>query len=108
MRQSVKVIVDRVGQAWLLDLDDIAAGPPEADIGNLIAHLATRPDTRLASPAAGLSHWQRRVIATLPPGARLDPARLAAYRELALARRLLKGRARGDVWAAAQLDEAMR
>jgi aminoglycoside phosphotransferase (APT) family kinase protein len=33
----------RTGAWWLLDLDDVSLGPPEADIGNFCAHVASTP-----------------------------------------------------------------
>ncbi len=39
----------------LIDLDDLALGPPEADIANFAAHLATSSDLYAGSPADGFA-----------------------------------------------------
>ena len=38
---AAQFIRDHAGKVWIVDLDDLALGPPEADIANFAAHLAT-------------------------------------------------------------------
>ena len=92
-----QVIHDAEGRSWLLDLDDLALGPVEADLGNLIAWLASQPlraprplTDRLVDSRATL------VAAWTGLGGRTDPAILAPYMTLALIRRALKRAESGD------------
>lgn len=85
-----QVIAGPDSVAWLIDLDDLAIGPVEADIGNLIANLATQD--HLPGPfAVRLEHWRQAV-----QGAwfRLDqaanPTWVEHFAALALIRRHLK------------------
>lgn len=72
-----QVICDAQGQAWLIDLDDLALAPPEADLGNLAAWMATQGRPR-----------------TMPLGDHLapeaDPVLLRHFQDIALLRRGLK------------------
>jgi len=71
---------DRVG---LIDLDDVALGPPELDIGNLVAHvelLGVRAGVPLTGPLRALLAAYRRC------GPVLDRALAARCRRLALLR----------------------
>ena len=88
-----QLIRDRRGRVWLLDLDDLAAGPPEADLGNFAAHLATRPETRRGEPLMGLTYWLTQVLVHAP-GA--DPGIAARYGRIALLRRALKLAEQGE------------
>jgi len=82
-----QIIRDRAGSIWVVDLDDMAMGPPEADLGNFTAHLATR------SPDRGLEvdQWvdqilyQWRLLNT-----QIDEECFQRYLALALIRRHLK------------------
>ncbi len=69
-----QVICDAQGQLWLVDLDDLALAPPEADLGNLAAWMATQ-DPPLPPPV-------------LPQQA--DPDLTAHFRAIAIVRRALK------------------
>ncbi|MFZ7092219.1 phosphotransferase family protein [Primorskyibacter sp. 2E233] len=85
-----QVIAAQDGVAWLIDLDDLAIGPVEADIGNLIANLATQDD--LPGPfAVRLEHWRQAVQGEW---FRLDqtanPTWVEHFAALALIRRHLK------------------
>ncbi|MGH2848750.1 MAG: phosphotransferase, partial [Thermoleophilaceae bacterium] len=74
------LVGERVG---LIDLDDVALGPPELDVGNLLAHvelLALRSGRSLCRPAATLLDG----YAETGPG--LDPALLGRCRALTLLR----------------------
>ena len=86
-----QVIRDAGGQSWLLDLDDLALGPVEADLGNLIGWLATQQGASDPTLGARLA-WARRVILaeweTLV--ASVDQQVLADYITLAICRRALK------------------
>lgn len=78
-----QVLCDHSGQAWLVDLDDLALAPPEADLGNLAAWMATQ-DPALPPLVA-------------PPQA--DPDLIAHFRDIALLRRALKLAENGQTWA---------
>ncbi|MGB3281159.1 MAG: phosphotransferase, partial [Pseudorhodobacter sp.] len=43
------------GEVWLLDLDDLAIGPPEADLANFAAHMAT------TDAGLGVAGWAEQV-----------------------------------------------
>ncbi len=90
-------IVDSGGAAWLLDLDDLAIGPAEADLGNFAAHLATRPETAAGRPLEALRRWCLLVgDAYLAEGGRAVAPLIDAYGRIALVRRALKLAGRGD------------
>ena len=92
-----QVIRDASGQSWLLDLDDLAHGPAEADLGNLIAWLATRP-LPSSQPLAERIRQSQAVVLTAwtAIGCRADHALLVPYTTLAVIRRALKRAERGD------------
>lgn len=78
------------GEVWLVDLDDLAVGPPEADLANLAAHLAT------TDPGAGIAEWAGRVCREWESlGGVLEPSVFARFLQLALLRRHLKLRSAG-------------
>lgn len=90
-------IIDGGGYVWLLDLDDVAVGDPEADLGNFAAHLATRPETSLQSPLDAMRHWQTEVLnAYAKTGKTANGFLTDAYGRIALVRRALKKAERGD------------
>lgn len=91
------------GTVWVLDLDDLAEGPPEADLGNFAAHLATRPETRKADLSEGFAVWLDATLAAyrLPADALLAQS----YGRIALLRRALKFADAGDL---SLLDEVAR
>jgi Phosphotransferase enzyme family len=72
-----QVLCDARGLLWLVDLDDLALAPPEADLGNLTAWMATQGLQDLSAPEQGLA-----------PGA--DPALTRHFFDIALLRRALK------------------
>jgi Ser/Thr protein kinase RdoA (MazF antagonist) len=74
------VIGDRVG---LIDLDDAALGPPELDIGNLLAHIELRV-LRAGGGLAGIAEPLLEGYAA--SGAVLDPLLLDRCRRLSLLR----------------------
>lgn len=88
-----QLIRDTAGKVWILDLDDLASGPAEADIGNFAAHLATRPETAAGLPLASFERWMSDILAIWPDS---DPALVRAYGRLALLRRSLKLAERGE------------
>jgi hypothetical protein len=90
-------IIDEAESAWLLDLDDLSEGDPAADIGNFAAHLATRDESARRNPSASLTAWLDAVLLAYgQAGGRVSPALAAAYGKLALIRRALKFRERGQ------------
>ncbi len=90
-------MIDEAGSAWLLDLDDLSEGDPAADIGNFAAHLATRDESGRRNPNASLPAWlDAALLAYSEAGGRVAPALAAAYGRLALIRRALKFRERGQ------------
>ncbi|MFK7941473.1 MAG: phosphotransferase family protein [Paracoccaceae bacterium] len=83
-------IVAPEGAVWLVDLDDMAVGPPEADLANVTAHLAT------TEPGPGIEAWSRRVCDPWTAlGHTADRPVFARYLHLALLRRHLKLRETG-------------
>lgn len=91
-----QVICDEQGVAWLIDLDDLAIGPAEADLGNLIANLATQ--AALPGPfAARLAHWRRSILGAWSRlGQRPRAPLVDHFTALALIRRHLKLREAGQ------------
>ena len=77
---------------WLLDLDDLSEGPPEADLGNFAAHLATTPGFDQGSFGEVVRRWLAEVCAAYPGAANRRLA--SAFQHLALLRRGVKLRAR--------------
>lgn len=102
-------ILDPNGQAWLLDFDDLAIAPAEADLGNFAAHLATRLDTCHSGYVPALRHW---LVLTLKAyreaGGRADPKLAESFGRIALVRRALKLSERGDGSVEAALREEFR
>jgi hypothetical protein len=90
-------VFDETGEPWLLDLDDLSEGDPAADLGNFAAHLATRDDFGRSRPNDSLSLWLEAALAAYSEaGGRAKPPLVAAYGRLALIRRALKFRERGN------------
>ncbi len=92
-----QTICDAMGRLWLIDLDDLALAPPEADLGNLAAWMATQAPgmlTQLATTARN---------SVLAVAADADPALTAHFQTIALVRRGLKLRIAGQGWVAEQL-----
>jgi Phosphotransferase enzyme family len=89
-----QLIEDAEARIWIIDLDDMGWGPPEADLGNLAAYLATRPETALGLPSIGATLWSERIAAAYGP---CDRDLLGHLAEIALFRRALKLAERGDV-----------
>ena len=83
-------IVEPSGAVWLVDLDDMAVGPPEADIANFAAHLATTVPSRGIAACAG---EVCRVWTGL--GGVVDPGVFTRLLHLSLLRRHLKLREAG-------------
>lgn len=74
------IVGERIG---LIDLDDVSLGPPELDLGNLLAHLElleVRSGQRLTQQREDLLRSYRSV------GLAIDEARLAYCRKLSLLR----------------------
>lgn len=88
---------DGTGKVWVVDLDDLALGPPEADLGNLAAWLATRARGHLGTQA----HTALDQVLALSP--RRDPALVGHFCRIALLRRSLKLAGKGQPWALEQL-----
>ena len=93
-----QVLRDGHGRIWLIDLDDLALAPAEADLGNLAAWQATQAQGRLAPALAGAIDQ----ILSRRPGA--NPTLVAHFGRIAVLRRALKLAHRGQPWALAQLD----
>ena len=78
------------GTMWVVDLDDMALGPPEADLANFTAHLAT------SLPERSTPDWSDRVCqAWAGIGQFLDHNSFACFLRFALLRRHLKLREAG-------------
>jgi hypothetical protein len=88
---------DRSGIVWLVDLDDLALGPPEADLGNLAAWMATNVEGNLEKrtcDAMAKVHSLSR---------QSDPALIVHFSRIATLRRALKLAEKGLPWASAQI-----
>ncbi len=93
-----QVLCDVMGKVWLVDLDDMALAPREADFGNLAAWMATQaegPLDELAQTALA------RVLAVAPDA---DPDLARHFCRIALVRRALKLAGKGQPWALRQLS----
>jgi hypothetical protein len=101
-----QLVVDATGVAWLLDLEDLAAGPVESDLGNFAAHIATRPETWRGPVLQGFEHWLGRTLeAYRSVGGVAQRAVTRNYGRIALIRRALKLRERGDPSVLIELAE---
>ena len=86
-----QLIRDEAGRVWVIDLEDMARGPVEADLGNFAAHLATRPETRRGDLATGVRVWSDRVRDAWDRlGEACEPALFRRHVDIALTRRALK------------------
>lgn len=93
-----QVIRDGRGQTWLIDLDDLALGPAEADFGNLAAFLATQRPGPLPDMA------RQAIAGIVAEATSADPALVGHFCDIALVRRALKLRERGLDWVIRQLQ----
>jgi hypothetical protein len=93
-----QTILDASGEVWLVDLDDLALAPPEADLGNLAAWRATCTEGNLDLQARAAMLG---VLALMPDA---DPALTGHFMQIALVRRALKLAGRGQPWALDQLS----
>lgn len=83
-------ILEKSGTVWIVDLDDLAVGPPEADLAGFTAHLAT------TLPGCGIAAWSGRLCRTwVGQGCNLDRTVFAQFLRFALLRRHLKLREAG-------------
>lgn len=83
-------IAEPAGKVWIVDLDDLALGPPEADLANFAVHLAT------TDQAAGIAGWAGRVCRIWTgQGGTIDQAVFTRFLQFALLRRHLKLREAG-------------
>lgn len=91
------------GAVWLVDLDDLALGPPEADLANFAAHLATTiPGAGIADCATQVRRaWQALCVP-------VNAAHFTRFLHLALLRRHLKLRAAGRPDFAAEILAYLR
>jgi len=79
-------------RAWLLDLDDLALGVPESDIGNFIAHLSTSADLMFGDVLQDFMSLEALLSEryTALCHKRLNPVQTGFYGAAALLRRALK------------------
>jgi len=82
-------IRDGQGKVWIVDLDDLALGPPEADLANFAAHLAT------SGPGSISLCSQRVVTAWTGLGQACNDDIFQSYLRFSLVRRHLKLREAG-------------
>ena len=86
-----QMIRDESDCLWLIDLDDMARGAIEADLGNFAAHLATRPETGKRCLSEDLPFWAEQVHgAWLRLGETCDTALFRRHADIAVTRRALK------------------
>jgi hypothetical protein len=92
-----QVLRDPEGKIWIVDLDDLALGPCEADLGNLAAWIATQK--------AGVLRIRTRtaMIRLLALSPTADPALVYHFCRIALVRRALKLAEKGLPWVINQL-----
>jgi aminoglycoside phosphotransferase (APT) family kinase protein len=86
-----QVLLDPAGQVWVIDLDDLALAPPEADLGNLAAWMATQIPGETGAQA---DHALAQIAAAAPWA---DPRLTRHFCKIALLRRALKMRERRQV-----------
>lgn len=90
-----QVLRDDAGALWVIDLDDMARGPVEADLGNLAAWRLTQA----GMPPPDLSSLARETQALCTAWTRMDgggdPALALHFARIALIRRALKLAERG-------------
>ena len=89
-----QLIRDTDGKVWIIDFDDLAIGPPEADLANFVAHLSTSDITldlfnRLIGWSGQVFHIWRNLSAAC------DMDVFNSYLRIALVRRHLKLRQAG-------------
>lgn len=92
-----QVMRDHEGRLWLVDLDDMALAPPEADLGNLAAWLATQTPGALDELRAGAIGQVRVLVPTA------DPGLMQHFFGIALVRRALKLHEKAVDWVIDQL-----
>jgi aminoglycoside phosphotransferase (APT) family kinase protein len=84
-----QVIQDRAtGTWWLIDLDDVSIGPPEADIGNFCAHMASTPAINGIDMIGAIKAMTKLCI--IAYDGTLEPGAVKAFGAAALVRRALK------------------
>lgn len=93
-----QVIRDQSGKVWLIDLDDLALAPTEADLGNLAGWIATQTPGPLAGAVAGA------LAQVLSVASWADPTLTAHFLDIALVRRALKLQEKGNDWVVRQLS----
>jgi Phosphotransferase enzyme family len=93
-----QTMMDRSGKVWLLDLDDLALAPQEADLGNLAAWSATCTEGNLDTQARAA------MLGLLALAPEADPLLSEHFLQIALVRRALKLAGKGQFWALDQLS----
>jgi thiamine kinase-like enzyme len=96
-----QVIKDGGGKVWLLDLDDMALGPAEVDLGNLAAWMATQELGNLKDQIA------QATATVLMASSREDAALARHFCTIAVVRRALKLREKGIDWVMKQLPQVL-
>lgn len=92
-----QLLCDSKGHCWVIDLDDMALGPPEVDLGNLVAYLATHPTIMSDSLLNSLTYWQHEIAAAWSDlGQVCDEDSLRFFIKASLIRRTLKRCEAGD------------
>lgn len=96
-------IRDGDGKVWVVDLDDLAIGPREADLANFAAHLAT------SLPERSIADWSDRVCgAWTRIGETVDREIFTRFLRFALLRRHLKLREAGRPDFEAEIGDYLR
>ena len=89
-----QLIREPSGKVWIVDLDDLAIGPPEADLANFAAHLST--SGIVGNFMQALERRRSQVLeACRAAGVECRPAVFERYLRFALVRRHLKLREAG-------------
>lgn len=97
-----QVIQDQQGKVWLIDLDDLALAPIEADLGNLAGWMATQHPAPLSQRLTECEAQVQELCGQL--GENPDTGLMAHFASIAVLRRALKMNERGADWALAQLS----
>jgi len=103
-----QLVFDVTDQPWILDLDDMASGDAEADLGNFAAHLTTSAPFWQSTLTKCLEDWVRDIAAAYRHNADpVDDQLTLLYGHLALVRRALKLQERGDRSLLTQIDKEL-
>ena len=87
-----QLLIDKNDQVWIVDLDDLATGQIESDLGNFCAHLASHPEFTFNGILSSWDYWSKIVMHSYQVSSGCPPnwKCMRLYGALALLRRALK------------------